>query len=137
MAKETPAAMFRQAPPTPSTTAMADFVARAAPAAPQLAIVPTQPEPPAQVLAQHSEHIAEREEETKAATIRIPIPPANEGNWRTKTVRRVDGRELRKQTFYLDASISQRLAQHCAKYHYEQSKAVERAVLALLEACGD
>jgi hypothetical protein len=52
-------------------------------------------------------------------------------------VRRVDGRELRKQTFYLDASISQRLAQHCAKYRYEQSKAVERAVLALLEACGD
>jgi hypothetical protein len=60
-----------------------------------------------------------------------------DGGWRSKTVKRADGRNLRKQTFYLDATVSQRLAQHCAKYQYEQSKAVERAVLALLDACGD
>jgi len=67
-----------------------------------------------------------------------PSGPAREGGgWRSKTVRRTDGRELRKQTFYLDASISRRLTQHCSRFQYEQSRAVERAVLALLESSGD
>jgi hypothetical protein len=128
MAKEVPAAVFRQPPPAASTSDMAAFMARAASPSRQLAVVP-EPTAPKE----------EREELTaKSATILVPMPPANvDGSWRSKTVRRVDGRELRKQTFYLEAGVSQRLAQHCAKYRYEQSKAVERAVLALLEACGD
>jgi hypothetical protein len=133
--------MFRQPPPPASTDEMAAFVARAASPAPALAVVPNEPsEAPTSEPAPKRKRSAATEKGvlTKSATIAIPMPPANaEGGWRSKVVRRVDGRELRKQTFYLDAGTSQRLAVHCAKYHYEQSKAVERAVLALLEACGD
>ena len=142
MAKEVPSAAFRNAPPMPSTTEMAAFVARAATPTPgpQLAIVPNEPPPPAVHTPEPPppERAGEATVTAKAVTIMVPVSPANgDASWRSKTVRRVDGRELRKQTFYLDAGISHRLALHCAKYHYEQSKAVERAVQALLDACGD
>lgn len=140
MPKEVPAAAFRQPSAAPSTTDMAAFVARAgapAPHTPPLAVVPSVAQPVETLVGDRAE-AKKRATSTRSATILVPVPPAETGaRWRSKTVRRADGRELRKQTFYLDAAISERLAQHCAKYHYEQSTAVERAVLALLEACGD
>jgi len=136
MPKEVPAAAFRQPSAAPSTTDMAAFIARAASPPSPLAVVP--PVVPPSVQAPAERRDMSSRVTSKSATIVVPIPPAETAApWRSKTVRRADGRELRKQTFYLDASISQRLAQHCAKYHYEQSTAVERAILALLEACGD
>lgn len=48
--------------------------------------------------------------------------------WRRKTLRRSDGRELRKQTFYLDAELSHRLMVRCAERQYELSEAIEEAV---------
>jgi hypothetical protein len=49
-------------------------------------------------------------------------------NWRRKTLRRADGRELRKQTFYLDAELSHRLMVTCAASQYDLSEAIEEAV---------
>lgn len=180
MAKQVPGAAFRQAPPLPSTSDMAAFVARAA--APPLVVVPNEPvssalpnevqvtpatpaaperssegsepaaavnlvaDPPPPAIGSAPSAAAPNRATraaaaelvtTRTATIRVPTAPAGEGAWRSKTVKRVDGRELRKQTVYLDAALSHRLTMHCAKYHYEQSKAVEHAILALLEACGD
>jgi hypothetical protein len=111
---------------------MAAFVARAS--SPLRAVATDEPAAPTALAATRTQQTAI----AKSATISIPVPPAHvDGGWRSKTVKRADGRQLRKQTFYLDAAISHRLAQHCAKYRYEQSTAVERAVVALLEACGD
>lgn len=48
--------------------------------------------------------------------------------WRRKTLQRTDGRELRKQTFYLDAELSHRLMVACAASQYDLSEAIEEAV---------
>jgi hypothetical protein len=48
--------------------------------------------------------------------------------WRRKVVQRSDGRELRKQTFYLDADLSHRFTLACAERQYELSEAIEQAV---------
>jgi len=48
--------------------------------------------------------------------------------WRRKTLRRSDGRELRKQTFYLEAELSHRLMVRCAEREYDLSEAIEEAV---------
>jgi hypothetical protein len=56
--------------------------------------------------------------------------------WRRKTLRRADGRELRKQTFYLDAELSHRLMVTCASHQYEMSEAIEEAVTLWLKKKG-
>jgi len=48
--------------------------------------------------------------------------------WRRKTLVRTDGRELRKQTIYLDAELSHRLTIACAENQYDLSEAIEEAV---------
>lgn len=56
-------------------------------------------------------------------------PPARPSKkWRRKTLVRTDGRELRKQTFYLDAELSHRLMVTCAANQYDLSEAIEEAV---------
>lgn len=133
MPKELPAAMFRTPAPMASTTEMADFIARATTPKSQGSKGPELASVTASSKSREGEAVT-----TVSATITVPQPPIGiDTAWRSKTVRRVDGRELRKQTFYLDVNVSRRLANHCAKYHYEQSRAVERAILALLDACGD
>lgn len=48
--------------------------------------------------------------------------------WRRKTLVREDGRELRKQTIYLEAELSHRLMVTCAQNQYELSEAIGEAV---------
>jgi len=55
-------------------------------------------------------------------------PPASQAKWRRKTVLRADGRELRKQTIYLDAETSHRLKVVCAERQYDVSEAIAEAV---------
>ena len=45
---------------------------------------------------------------------------------------RTDGREMRKQTFYLEADLSRRLAVYCAKTGKDQSAGVAAALSAFL-----
>ena len=71
--------------------------------------------------------------ETASPIVAAPAPPAprarKEGpKWRRKVVQRSDGRELRKQTFYLDADLSHRFTLACAERQYELSEAIEQAV---------
>jgi hypothetical protein len=57
-----------------------------------------------------------------------PLRPKAAAKWRRKTLVRADGRELRKQTIYLDAELSHRLMVTCAQNQYELSEAIEEAV---------
>lgn len=64
-----------------------------------------------------------------AAPMSVPArTDANAARWRRKTIQRADGRELRKQTFYLDAELSHRLAVLCAQRQFDLSEAIEEAV---------
>jgi hypothetical protein len=45
-----------------------------------------------------------------------------------KTVRRADGRELRKQTIYFETALAKRLAVHCAETGEDMSMVVAAAV---------
>lgn len=60
--------------------------------------------------------------------------PAERSAGRRKTVRRVDGRVLRKQTIYLEAELARRLAVHCAANGQDISEAVAVAVEGMLAA---
>jgi hypothetical protein len=45
-----------------------------------------------------------------------------------KTVRRADGRELRKQTIYFETALAKRLAVHCAETDEDMSTVVAASV---------
>jgi hypothetical protein len=57
-----------------------------------------------------------------------PTVSKSPAKWRRKTLLRADGRELRKQTIYLEAELSHRLMVACAEKQYELSEAIEEAV---------
>ena len=65
--------------------------------------------------------------ENGAALRAVPTPPQPSTSGR-KTVCRADGRELRKQTVYLEAALSRRLAVHCAEQGLDMSQAVAAAL---------
>jgi hypothetical protein len=68
---------------------------------------------------------------------KLEVAKARPGpRWRRKTMLRADGRELRKQTFYLDAELSHRLMVTCASIEYDLSEAIEEGVNLWLKAKG-
>jgi hypothetical protein len=121
MAKVIPTASFRRAP-RPDPSAVAAFVS--------LDDAPgdTPVEPPALSIVPEAPSVVEEAEEKTAKK--------NANRWRRKTLQRADGRELRKQTFYLDAELSHRLMVTCAEKQYELSEAIEEAVNLWLKKTG-
>ncbi|MFI5296742.1 MAG: hypothetical protein ACHREM_01480 [Polyangiales bacterium] len=135
MGKVIPTASFRRAAPDPN--AMAAFVnLDDAPGdtpvvTPTLALVPDAP--PVIVSEQPAPKVV--------AIAEQPAPQSSDrasdrGRWRRKTVQRTDGRELRKQTFYLDVALSHRLNVACAAQQYDLSEAIGEAITAWLETNG-
>jgi len=136
MARSVPTTSFRRAS-QPSADAVAAFV--------DLDDAPGDTPPPSVVVPIHpllssadtsagivsaSMPIALEAPDAKAKPEKTLSRPSRErsARWRRKTLRRSDGRELRKQTFYLDAELSHRLMVRCAEREYDLSEAIEEAV---------
>jgi hypothetical protein len=121
-----PTASFRRAS-QPDPEKVAAFV-RLDDAPPEQSPVVLVPDAPSKLLSlvEDTDSVAEE------APAVVPKEPTSARQavrkWRRKTLQRADGRELRKQTFYLDAELSHRLMVACAAQQYELSEAIEEAV---------
>lgn len=142
MAKAIPTATFRRAP-SPSPDAVAAFVdlddaPGDTPVSTVSKVVPIHATP---VVTEHEiVDVSPTSEPSDASDMDAPAQaPASQATqarapreraktWRRKVVRRADGRELRKQTFYLDAELSHRFLIACAERQYDLSEAIEEAV---------
>jgi hypothetical protein len=137
MGKTVPIASFRRAA-RPAPSEVEAFVALGdAPgdtpvmAVPAIVERPTPPESGAAEVRAESEVATPQAQVPATATmetLRAAGEPKPGNKWRRKTVQRADGRELRKQTFYLDVELSHRLMMACAAKQYDLSEALEEAV---------
>jgi hypothetical protein len=144
MGKAVPMASFRRAT-RPTDSAVAAFVGLGDAPGDTPAPVATPLEPSNETEAPISTAALHESEQSLARSPVTPptgvAPPEQEqpleakptlarapAKWRRKTLLRSDGRELRKQTIYLDAELSHGLMIACAEKQYELSEAIEEAV---------
>jgi hypothetical protein len=128
MGKVIPTASFRRAA-RPQPNAVAAFVELDdAPGDTPVEVEDSAPATPAIALAQTATNDAEPVDVVR------PSKRSSPKRWRRKTLVRADGRELRKQTFYLDAELSHRLMVTCAAHQYDLSEAIEEAVNSWLKS---
>ena len=129
MGKTVPMASFRRAS-RPTESAVAAFV--------ELGDAPGDTPTPGAPLLEPSNEVEDPEAPESETNLHVfePAPPLDTkptvaklpAKWRRKTLLRSDGRELRKQTIYLEAELSHRLMVACAEKQYELSEAIEEAV---------